>query len=84
MIFNLASGEVSPTQNSIVFGSAFKPWYLMVSGSGTLAVEILSEDETWRSFPETTFEAPAASFIELPEGDFRFKAEGGSLIVEVR
>jgi hypothetical protein len=57
--------------------------YLTVTGPGPVAIEQLGEDDTWRSFPETTFDGPIAQIVTVRPGKWRVVISGGPTTVEV-
>lgn len=57
--------------------------FVGVTGPGPVALELLCEDNQWRSYPETTFAGPTAKVVTLPSGQWRVKVSGGPTTVQV-
>lgn len=58
--------------------NAYAEVYVQVTGVCSVAIESLSTDGTWRSFPETTLTGPTAQVVCVPQGDFRVKVLSGT------
>lgn len=82
MIFtNLTNTTTAP--QTMLADDARKDLWLGISGTGTVNIEFLGEDGTWRFYPQSTFTAPIAQVVTMKPGNYRFKVTGGPLTIEV-
>lgn len=60
-----------------------KDRWIGISGTGTVNIEFLGDDGTWRFYPQSTFTAPIAQVVTMKAGHYRFKVTGGPVTIEV-
>lgn len=73
-------------QSSQEFGSSAggKIW-ISAAGTGEVRVEIKAEgDDSFRAYPEASFEVPSANVVITPRGRYRITAVGGPVTVNIQ
>lgn len=78
MLFKDLSGT-----SLVMTSTCLKDIWVGITGAGTVALEFLSEDGTWDSYPESTFTAPTAQVVTVKKGKYRFNVTGGPATIEV-
>lgn len=75
---NLPAGTAQSLSNNVM-----RDVWLGVSGTGSVAIEFLGDDGTYRSYPESTFTAPTAKVVTIKACQYRFNVTGGPITIEL-
>lgn len=83
MIFSNLTNVTTAAQPSVRKQEAWLgDMFLGVSGTGSVTIEYLGEDQVWRSWPQSVFTAPVAQIVTMKNSPYRFKVTGGPLTIE--